>query len=216
MKPFQSLKKPFCRFYVVRHGESEANLNKYIAGHLDSELTSTGKDQALQRSHDFKEIKFADVFASDLLRAHQTAEILAKGHQLVVKTSQFLRERSYGKYEKTGYEKFTGIMNELVKEYEVLLEEEKLKHRLGGEIESDQELFERIQLFLRELSIAYPGKNILIVCHGGIMREFLSRIGFGSRDEMKPGAVSNLAYFVVDCDGTEFFLQKTEGVRKGE
>ncbi|MEO8581937.1 MAG: histidine phosphatase family protein [Patescibacteria group bacterium] len=212
----ESVQSPFCRFYVVRHGESKANLEGYIAGHLDARLTSVGKQQAKERAKDLSEIHFEEAFASDLLRAHQTAKILSTQHKLIVKTTQAIRERSYGKYEGTHYEEFNGIMKELLQEYEGLLEEEQRKHRLGGEIESDYEIFQRLALFLRELAVTYPGKNILIVCHGGIMREFLIQIGLGNRQEFGPGAVLNLGYFVVDSDATEFFLKKTEGIEKGQ
>lgn len=205
---------PYCRFYIVRHGESEANDQGFIAGHLDSPLTSLGEKQAIERAKEFSHIQFGDVFASDLLRAHKTAELLTKEHQLIVKTTERIRERSYGKFEGTPYDLYNAALSELVKEYEELLEEQKLSHRLGGEIESEQELFERLQLFLRELSVAHPGKNILVVCHGGIMREFLLRMGIGERLTPPTLAVKNLGYVVVDSDGTEFIIKKIEGVEE--
>ena len=208
------VQKPFCRFYVVRHGESQSNVMRFIAGHTDPRLTPTGKQQAQKRAPDFKHIQFAEVFSSDLLRAHHTAKILVKHHQLLVKTTDRLRERFYGKYEGSDYDEFNKLLKELMKKYEGLLEAQRRKERLGGEIESEDELFERLQLFVREMSVAYPGKNVMVVCHGGIMREFLIRIGFGSRSELQPGAVKNLGYFIVDCDGTEFFLKKAEGIEK--
>lgn len=214
-KALLPVQKPFCRFYVVRHGESEANVRRYLAGHLNPKLTSKGMDQARQRAADFKNIQFEDAFTSDLFRARKTAEILMKEHKLIVKTTEMLREKFYGKYEGTDYDEFNELMKTLLKEYEGLLEEERRKHRLAGEIESDHEIFERLQLFLRELAVTYGGKNILIVCHGGIMREFLIRIGFRPREELEPGAVKNLGYFIVDCDGAEFFLHKTEGIEIG-
>ena len=208
------LQKNYCRFYVVRHAESEANAGKFMAGHLDAKLTEQGIEQAAQRAAHLKHVPFADAFASDLLRAKYTAEIISKEHQLIVKTKQILREKFYGKYEGTSYEDFTNEMKSLMQEYESLLEEERSKHRLGGEIESDYEINQRMVLFFRETALAYPGKNVLVVSHGGVMREFLIQVGFANRKELGPGFVKNTGYFVLDSDGIDFFIRHTEGIEK--
>jgi broad specificity phosphatase PhoE len=208
------LQSPYCRFYVVRHGETEDNVARILGGQTNSKLTDRGIEQAVKRSTDFKDIEFADVFASDLLRAHHTAQLVAKDRQIVVKTTQLLRERSFGKYEGYTYDDFNKAYQTLVQEYEGMLMEERRKHRLGGELESDEEIFERFVRFIRESAVAFPGKNILIVSHGNIIRQFLVRVGFGSDKELLPGAIENLGYFILDTDGVDFFVQHTEGITK--
>ena len=87
-----------CRLYLIRHGETEWNVAGKIQGHEDSPLTKKGLDQARQAAQQFKDHHFAAVFSSDLIRAQRTAEIIAAEHQLTVQTTQFLREKAYGKF----------------------------------------------------------------------------------------------------------------------
>lgn len=62
--------------YLIRHGESETNLNKEWTGLLDVSLTDKGKEDAKKAGAFLKNISFDKVFSSDLLRAIQTAEIV--------------------------------------------------------------------------------------------------------------------------------------------
>ncbi|GAH89221.1 unnamed protein product, partial [marine sediment metagenome] len=58
------------KFYLVRHGQSEANLHRIIAGHGAYPLTDLGKEQAKSLGQEFlkKGIKFDAVYASDIIR----------------------------------------------------------------------------------------------------------------------------------------------------
>lgn len=201
-----------CRFYIVRHGESESNVTRNLAGHTDVKLTTNGKKQAKKRANDLRHISFSAVFSSDLLRAKETAEILALEHQIAIETQEVLRERFFGAFEGMNYDEYNVMADNLREKIKHLTQEQQLAMRLGGEVESNDELFSRMQVFLRETALAYPGKNVMIVCHGGIMREFLIRVGVGGRTQLLPGAVKNLGYVVVDSDGVDFFVRKIDGV----
>jgi broad specificity phosphatase PhoE len=63
------------RFYLIRHGESEANSQGIYAGQSDSLLTDGGKKeaQALGRTAFLRETPFWRLYSSDLSRAHNTA-----------------------------------------------------------------------------------------------------------------------------------------------
>lgn len=61
------------RVYVIRHGESETNLNKKWTGWLDVHLTDKGKDDAKKAGDFLKNIAFEKIYASDLSRAVETA-----------------------------------------------------------------------------------------------------------------------------------------------
>ena len=56
-------------FYIVRHGQTDWNVDRIVQGHKDSELTASGRAQAKDVAEKFKEIQFDHVFSSDLLRA---------------------------------------------------------------------------------------------------------------------------------------------------
>lgn len=62
------------RVYVIRHGESETNLNKKWTGWLDVHLTDKGKGDAKKAGDLLKNIRIDKVFTSDLIRAVETAQ----------------------------------------------------------------------------------------------------------------------------------------------
>lgn len=62
------------RVYVIRHGESETNVNKRWTGWLDVNLTQKGVNDAKRAGELIKGVHFDKVFASDLTRAVETAK----------------------------------------------------------------------------------------------------------------------------------------------
>lgn len=83
-------------------------------------------------------------------------------------------------------------------------------------MESDEEAMSRFITFVREVAVGYAGKTVLLVTHGGVMRAFLIKIGFGTYDTIRPGAVQNSAYVKMLSDGVDFFISETQGIRKVE
>lgn len=80
--------------YLIRHGESETNLSKKYTGWLDVPLTDKGKEDAKKAGSFLKNISFNKVFASDLLRAVQTAEIALPAYDY--EASPLFREINVG------------------------------------------------------------------------------------------------------------------------
>ena len=58
---------------VVRHGQTDWNLEKRYQGRMDIELNGTGIKQATEISLKLSNIKFDKVFSSPLKRAYATA-----------------------------------------------------------------------------------------------------------------------------------------------
>lgn len=208
------MKRKNCTIYVVRHGETEGNVNRVLQGYSDFPLTKKGIDQAKELAKKFSTIRFEAVFSSDLLRAKRTAEIITLEKKMVVKTTQAIRERNFGKFEGKNWEVVNRQLKKLIEEYEKLSEEDKFKKRVHDEIESDEEVATRFILFLREIAIAYTGKTVMMVSHGGIMRAVLIHLGFGNYDEMPLGVVKNLGYFKMVSDGVDFEIKETWNIEK--
>lgn len=80
--------------YLIRHGESETNLSKKYTGWLDVPLTDKGREDAKKAGSFLKNISFDKVFASDLRRAIQTAEIALPACDY--ETSPLFREINVG------------------------------------------------------------------------------------------------------------------------
>ena len=67
------------KLFLVRHGQSEANLGHYYTGQMDVRLTDLGRQQAAEAGRKLRNIKFDKVFSSDLCRAWETCKIALPG-----------------------------------------------------------------------------------------------------------------------------------------
>lgn len=196
-------------FYLTRHGQTEWNEKKILQGQLDSALTELGINQAKDLAQKLRNIEFDLVFSSDLLRAKRTAEIVTLERNLEIKTSKLLRERHFGHLQGSRESK----SSDWDKAYTKLTDKQKFTYKLTPKIESDEELVERLFQFIRETAVGYPGKKILVVTHGGIIRTALYKFGFADYKALVPGCVKNTGFVKLDSDGIDFFVREVSGVQ---
>ena len=88
---------PLKSFYIIRHGESEANLKGLTAGISNVLLTENGRQQARLTSMLIKQLNLANpvIYSSPLKRVQQTAEIISRNKVPRV-TIVHLQERNFG------------------------------------------------------------------------------------------------------------------------
>ena len=86
-------------FYFLRHGESESNRLKIVAGSVDVELTDTGRAQAREAIEALRTIGVTHVTSSNLKRARETAAIIARALALPHVVIPELAERNWGELE---------------------------------------------------------------------------------------------------------------------
>lgn len=199
-------------FFIVRHGETEWNIQGRVQGHGDSPLTVNGELQAKKVADKLRSIHFDLAFSSDLLRAKRTAEIIAKEHNLEVATTELLREKNFGTYEGASYAAFRAFDNL----FETLNETEKFTFKGHESIESDEEIVGRFITFLRETALTHLDKTILVGTHGAMMRVLLVHLGYGTYKQLSYSSVENGAHIVLESDGVDFFVKEVEGVEKKE
>ncbi len=141
--------------FLVRHGETVDNARQIMQGQTQGELNARGREQALQVAGRLAAEHLDAVVSSDLRRAIQTAEIIARPHGLTVSTTPLLRERDWGS--------FTG----------------RFIPDLRGEvwpddIESEEELLMRARSFLIYMTATYPGCRVVAVGHGIVNKAILA------------------------------------------
>lgn len=85
--------------YLVRHGETEWNIEKRLQGWQDSNLTEKGIEDANALHDHLIDIKFDAIYSSSSKRAFKTAEIIAGNRKLEVIADNNLREISLGDWE---------------------------------------------------------------------------------------------------------------------
>lgn len=155
-------------FGLIRHGQTDYNLNNIFQGSSDIPLNETGKAQALQALNSKTAAKWNFIGSSDLKRAVQTAEIISKAYQIPFLGSfSGIREVHFGEVE--------GMA---AKEVYAKYPDRKFPGR-----ESANEALARASETILELTRNYPNANILLVSHGSLMRYIAAAItarAFGS------------------------------------
>lgn len=145
--------------FLIRHGETIDNVNRIMQGQTQGELTDKGRDQAAMVMERMRN-KHIDAFvSSDLKRAIDTCEIIARPHGMPVRTTPLLRERDWGS--------FTGRFIPDLKD-----------EPWPDDIESLDRLKERAREFLRFIAAEYGGKNVVAVGHG-IINKAIQAVHFG-------------------------------------
>jgi broad specificity phosphatase PhoE len=86
-------------FYFLRHGESESNRLKTVAGSIDVELTDIGRGQARAAIEQVRPLGVTHVASSHLRRARETAAIIAGALALPHVVIPELAERNWGDLE---------------------------------------------------------------------------------------------------------------------
>ncbi|AOF14607.1 alpha-ribazole phosphatase [Yersinia enterocolitica] len=87
------------RLFLVRHGQTEANLRGVFCGLTDLALTPLGVEQAGDVASWLADVAFADGVSSQLLRARHTADIVLAGHPLNADINDQLNEMNFGEWE---------------------------------------------------------------------------------------------------------------------
>lgn len=196
--------------YIVRHGQSEANVRDIIGD--DMPLSEEGEKQAEALSEKLKDIHFDAFFSSDLLRAKRTAEIIARDRNLEVIAYKELRERNYGAYEGATGDKYREDLKEVFEEMKSMSYEQIKKHKRYHSYETDEQIISRYITFIRELAIAYKGKTILIGSHASLMRVLLLHLGYMKYKVLDTTPISNTGYIKLESDGIDFFMKETSGI----
>ena len=205
------MKNKYCVFYIVRHGETDWNTKKLIQGHTDIELNENGIEQAKKTAEKLKKIEFDEAFSSDLSRAKRTAEIIALEKKIAVKTTELLREKTFGKHEGKNYKMFDKELEEHLASFEALTDEGRWKYRYE-DVESDEQVASRFITFIREIAVAYSDKTVLIATHAGVISLFLVHLGLWKYTERFTKKIENAGYLKIKSDGIDFFIEEADGI----
>lgn len=87
------------RLVLLRHGQTEYNIDGRMQGHIDSRLTEDGRAQAAAVAPEVARLGPDRLISSDLRRAVDTAEVLGAACTLPVKLDARLRETHLGEWQ---------------------------------------------------------------------------------------------------------------------
>jgi broad specificity phosphatase PhoE len=149
--------------YLARHGESDWNVERRWQGHTDRPLTDRGREQAGRLAERLADIELDAIYASDLRRAWETAEAIARRRGLAVVRVPELREVHVGSW--------SGLTRDECAER---FPDAFARWQAGGsgwdDGESYEAMGERTVAAILRLAAEHPDGAILVVSHGGPIR----------------------------------------------
>jgi broad specificity phosphatase PhoE len=155
------------RVFLARHGQTAYNLEGRFQGQQPIQLDDTGREQAAELAERAAGYEFATLWCSPLLRARETAEIVAARIGLEPCEDPRLMETDAGDWTNRS---FTDVQAEAPELFEQFFTGNPAFAFPGGESFAAQEV--RVEAALREIEAsALPA---LVVCHGMVIRAALS------------------------------------------
>jgi len=153
------------RFGLIRHAQTDWNRGKKIQGQSDSALTADGKKQASSWGQRLLQFPWDRILASDTGRALATAERINAFLNIPLETDPRLREQDWGDW-------VSKTIPQIQTEASQVLEEQINAGwnfcPPGGE--SRDSVLKRSQEALMEAADRYPGDNLLVVTHEGVVK----------------------------------------------
>jgi broad specificity phosphatase PhoE len=163
---------------LVRHGETDWNAAGRLQGHTDRPLNDCGRSQAEALAEKLAADQIDAVYASDLARARETADIVAARLGLRLTVHADLREKDWGNWEG-------------------LTAAERERVDLEGETTGAHR--ERTLRVLRWIAERHSGERVVVVTHGGSIRRAQAAV-LG----VALPVLDNCAVWAVACEGGLF------------
>ena len=169
----------------LRHGQTDWNARGLVQGRTDIPLNETGRAQARERAAELvpHQPPVEIIYASPLLRAKETAEIIQQALGVPLRFDDRLMEMCFGKLEGVPRTQLAG--GSVFGHWAALGEAEFL--RQGAE--TAYALYERAGDFLDEIGARHAGQCVLVVAHGCVGR--MVHWYFHGRDETDTSKYGN-------------------------
>ncbi|MFV0366668.1 MAG: histidine phosphatase family protein [Mangrovibacterium sp.] len=144
-------------FWLIRHGETEENINGVCQGQTPGTLTEAGYQQAVQAGETLQKMQFDTIYSSDLLRTMKSTEAVAQfQHKAKIISTELLRERYLASWQGLPFPKEWGWDDE----------------GLPEDAETSFDLIDRVAEFLDILIENNRNETVLAMSHGGLIRAF--------------------------------------------
>jgi len=165
------------RLYLVRHGATPLTAEDRFSGSENVHLSEEGHAQVTRLAQRLKGDEINAVFCSPLDRTLETANVIAKPHNITPITKDGLREISHGHWEGMSLKE---VEEQFSEEYSAWESDPFTFAPEGGE--SGISVLARALPVVREVVVEHKDKNILIVSHKATLRLIISSLlGFDAR-----------------------------------
>ena len=153
------------RLLLVRHGLTDHNIDRRVAGYTDVDLNEEGFRQVEKLAKRLADEKINAVYSSDLQRAIDTAKGAVSGRDIEIETCFELREMNFGDAEEMTFAELNEQYPDLARS--VMNVDSGLSFP-GGE--SFANFVERVRIFLKILEQYNEDHTVLIVSHGATLK----------------------------------------------
>jgi broad specificity phosphatase PhoE len=152
------------RLHLVRHGQTDWNLEGRWQGQADVALNDQGREQAQQSAEKLRPVPLVAIYSSDLIRAAETARAIAVVNPAPLVLEPRLREIHQGEWQ--------GLLVEEIKARYAEAFQQRRANPLtmaspGGE--TTQQVRQRALAALSDLLVKHPQGNVAVVSHGYIL-----------------------------------------------
>jgi alpha-ribazole phosphatase len=149
---------------LIRHGQTDWNLAGRYTGQSDVPLNDTGREQARELAARLQPIAPDIIVASDLVRARETAEIIAASFGLPVQTDPRLREVHQGEWEGMY---FADIVARYAQEFAEREANPLTVAPPGGETVGQVQA--RVRAAVGDMAARYQKQRVAIIAHGMVL-----------------------------------------------
>ena len=183
------------KIYIVRHGETNANVKKIAQGRKDEPLNENGRKLAVLTGQAIKGIHFDFCISSPLVRASETAKIILaeSGNDIPFTVDDRLLEMDFGDDEGRSLVEMAATAS--------LFYTDPFQFPGFPNGETMQDVCDRTQGFLKELIAKDDGKTYLISTHGCAMRAMTNYLFSDPANFWQGHAPYNCSFTIVEADG---------------
>ncbi len=156
------------KFGLIRHSLTQWNEEKRIQGLQNSPLSENGRRMATAWGHELAGLHWDRIVASDLGRVKETVALINRELNLPVHIEPLLREQDWGEWSGLSFPELFARFSPEVKNQEAAGWDFR-----PPEGESRKEVLARAMQALNKIADQWPGEDILLVCHEGIIKTLL-------------------------------------------
>lgn len=159
------------RLWLVRHGETEANVAGLYSGHVPTPLTERGIAQAQTLGTLLRNVPVDNVLCSELERARHTTQLILGDREAPVRNMPELNEMFFGDWEMRHHR---DLAREDAENYAVWCNDWQNATPTNGE--GFQAFSQRVERFIAQLADYKTCQNLLVVSHQGVLSVLIARL----------------------------------------
>jgi broad specificity phosphatase PhoE len=188
--------RPMKRILLIRHGQTDWNVEGRWQGHAQIPLNQRGIEQAQALAEHLREREISVIYSSDLIRALKTAEMIAEGRALTVRVDPRWRELNLGLFQGMTTAEINGKYPDEAQQMRA-----DYMDFVIPQGESRRMMMERVYPAYQDLLVSdNRDQEIAVVSHGGTIRVLLLKL-FNFDEVFQHQSLHNTSISTLETDG---------------